>query len=489
MKLKFILFASAIAPFVTLPQIGVAADRQSEIVVAQQQPADAGRKDDKRQRPEAKKPAEKKQPTNAAERKPAGNKAAKPAAQNPKPAAPDAKPAAQNARPAARQPAANRKNDNDKGRKPAAQNIKPAAQPEKPADRRPADRSKQPATAQPAQPQQKPAAPQKPQPAEEKNVRGRPGAPDQQRQGAQDRPRQGADAQRNRRIEDLRSERKETREGNRTVIRERSRTIIKESGRTIIRHDEVERFRRGGGTVQVTKRGTETVNTIVRPGGVRIVDVVDTNGRLVRRSRWENGREVILINNNYGPPRPGFSFIVALPPPVIRIPREHYIVEADRADRALLYATLIAPPVDRIERPYTLEEIRYSPTVRERMPRIDLDTVTFDTGSWELTPDQARLLEPIAEAMKQAIQHNPNEIYLIEGHTDAVGSEDDNLSLSDRRAEAVAEVLSESFGIPPENLTTQGYGEQNLKVPVQGPERRNRRVTVRRITPLLSGKN
>ena len=66
---------------------------------------------------------------------------------------------------------------------------------------------------------------------------------------------------------------------------------------------------------------------------------------------------------------------------------------------------------------------------------------------------------------------NANEVFLIEGHTDAVGTEEDNLSLSDRRAEAVAVALTEQFQIPPENLTTQGYGEQQLKVPVQGPER------------------
>ncbi len=61
-------------------------------------------------------------------------------------------------------------------------------------------------------------------------------------------------------------------------------------------------------------------------------------------------------------------------------------------------------------------------------------------------------------------------MFLIEGHTDAVGTEEDNLSLSDRRAEAVAVALTEQFQIPPENLTTQGYGEQQLKVPVQGPD-------------------
>ena len=53
---------------------------------------------------------------------------------------------------------------------------------------------------------------------------------------------------------------------------------------------------------------------------------------------------------------------------------------------------------------------------------------------------------------------------------------------ADRRAESVALVLSEQFGVPAENLTTQGYREQYLKVPTQGPERANRRVTVRRIS-------
>ena len=83
------------------------------------------------------------------------------------------------------------------------------------------------------------------------------------------------------------------------------------------------------------------------------------------------------------------------------------------------------------------------------------------------------------------IARNPDEIFLIEGHTDAVGSNEANLLLSDRRAEAVAVALSEDFDIPPENLVTQGYGEEYLKVETYGPERENRRVAVRRITPLL----
>jgi hypothetical protein len=55
-----------------------------------------------------------------------------------------------------------------------------------------------------------------------------------------------------------------------------------------------------------------------------------------------------------------------------------------------------------------------------------------------------------------------------------------------RRAEEVAYILTESFDVPPENLVTQGYGEQFLKIDTQAPERANRRVAARRITPLLA---
>jgi len=62
----------------------------------------------------------------------------------------------------------------------------------------------------------------------------------------------------------------------------------------------------------------------------------------------------------------------------------------------------------------------------------------------------------IADGLIRAIQRNPREVFLIEGHTDAVGNDVDNLSLSDRRAESAAELLTQQFGVPAENLTSQG---------------------------------
>ncbi len=100
--------------------------------------------------------------------------------------------------------------------------------------------------------------------------------------------------------------------------------------------------------------------------------------------------------------------------------------------------------------------------------------------------DQIDKLEKIGEAMKRVIDKDPSEVFLIEGHTDAVGTDEANLALSDRRAESVALILSDYFKIPAENLVTQGYGEQQLKVQTEGEERENRRVAIRRITPLMT---
>jgi outer membrane protein OmpA-like peptidoglycan-associated protein len=367
---------------------------------------------------------------------------------------------------------------------PAAQTDRPrpGVPPTADQDRRPRPDERRPGqvvppppqTTQPGMAPQPPASPQTTQPAASPQT-----APAPAPQASGPEPQ---------RIEQLRGQRREERRDGRLIIHEGNRTIVRDGERTIIQRVEGDRFRRFSRDVRTERRGNEIYSVAIRPDGIQVVTVTDADGRLLRRLRRDrSGREIVIIDNRYGGPARAGSYFVTLPPPRIRIPRERYIVEAYDAPPALIYETLVAPPVDYIERPYTLDEIRYSPDVRDRMPRIDLDTVTFDTGSWEVTPDQIDRLEPIANAMLRAIERNPQEVYLVEGHTDAVGSDIDNLSLSDRRAEAVANILTEVFGVPPENMVTQGYGEQYLKIPTEGPERRNRRVTVRRITPLLAG--
>src|SRR5690606_33754011 len=147
----------------------------------------------------------------------------------------------------------------------------------------------------------------------------------------------------------------------RTIIQEGNRTIIRDGNRAIIRRDETERFRRYGRDVDVRRVGNETRTVLIGPDGRRIVTVTDANGRLLRRPRYVNGREVIITDNRPRGGRRADAFFVALPALAIAslaIPRERYIVEAESAPPEYIYGALMAPPVERLPRAYTLDEIR-----------------------------------------------------------------------------------------------------------------------------------
>jgi outer membrane protein OmpA-like peptidoglycan-associated protein len=299
------------------------------------------------------------------------------------------------------------------------------------------------------------------------------------------------------RFEDVRKDRRERVEdgGRRKVIVEPgNRMIVKENNRAVIRHDESERFSRRPGA-RSERRADGNVETFYVRDGVRIVTVVDANGRLIRRYRRDrDGRERNIIDNRrfyrnlgvgIGIGVIGGIIALNLPPPRITIPRDRYIVDYDRASDDDLYEALEAPPLERLDRAYSLEEVRDNYELRARVRRIDLDTINFEFGSWEVGSDQSFKLERIARAILRLLERNPEAVVMIEGHTDAVGSDEDNLSLSDRRASAVADILTEEFQVPAENLVTQGYGEQHLKVDTPGPERLNRRVAILNITGLM----
>ncbi len=284
-------------------------------------------------------------------------------------------------------------------------------------------------------------------------------------------------------------------QGDREIIIEPgNRRIVRENNRVFIQHDEGERFRRLGGRNRFDRRdgrdGRQII-TLERPGGVRVISVYDRNGRLVERRRRHNGRETVLIDNNrfWAGMAAGAAIgalVVTLGEPRVTIPRRRYIVDYGLASEDDLYDALSARPLEPFDRAYALEQIRYSHDLRNRLRRIDLTQINFASGSWDVEPDQVRKLDRLARAMHRLLERNPDEIFLIEGHTDAVGPEIDNLSLSDRRAESIAVILTDEYGIPPENLVTQGYGERFLAVETDGDEPRNRRVAVRRITPLLA---
>ncbi len=102
--------------------------------------------------------------------------------------------------------------------------------------------------------------------------------------------------------------------------------------------------------------------------------------------------------------------------------------------------------------------------------------LNFDFGKAELKPEHQVLLS----ALQRAINQFPDSNVVVEGHTDAFGSDAANLTLSQKRAESVQTYLLENSPVSPGNLTALGYGESR---PVANNEteegrKRNRRIDV-----------
>ncbi|MCJ8052124.1 OmpA family protein [Shinella curvata] len=269
-----------------------------------------------------------------------------------------------------------------------------------------------------------------------------------------------------------------------------NRAVINFGDRIIVRSDDGRRLsRRASETYYEDLPHGRVREVIIRPNGDRVVTIRSRYGDVIQRSRIDrSGSEYVMF---YAPEidrdsRPTFVDPgERLPPMRLTVPVDEYIIDTSAEEERDYRDFLERPPVEPVERVYTLDEVKYSARIRDKVRRIDLDTITFATGSSEISVNQAATLRKVADAMNEILDKDAGETFLIEGHTDAVGSDESNLVLSDERAEAVANVLTDVYDIPPENLATQGYGERFLKIDTDAAEQLNRRVTIRRVTPLV----
>jgi OOP family OmpA-OmpF porin len=101
--------------------------------------------------------------------------------------------------------------------------------------------------------------------------------------------------------------------------------------------------------------------------------------------------------------------------------------------------------------------------------------IYFEFDSASPTPEARALLEQVGAALQSSDLESFH--FLVEGHTDDLGSEDYNEHLSIERAKAVAAYL-EAKGVPQARLRPSGKGESSPVAPNEGEDgrRRNRRV-------------
>ena len=86
--------------------------------------------------------------------------------------------------------------------------------------------------------------------------------------------------------------------------------------------------------------------------------------------------------------------------------------------------------------------------------RVELD-VKFDFDRAQVKQDSMADIKDLADFMKQYNQTTT----VVEGHTDSVGTDAYNQRLSERRANAVRDVLVNQFGLEPNRVDSVGYGE------------------------------
>jgi outer membrane protein OmpA-like peptidoglycan-associated protein len=265
----------------------------------------------------------------------------------------------------------------------------------------------------------------------------------------------------------------------RVVTNSGDRIVVERDGQyRVLRNDDV-LLRRPGANVETYRYDDGSTRAVVTYEDGSVVETVRAaDGRVLRRLRTlPDGSEVVLFDDT----QQAQQVVVNELPQVDRQNRVTYR-ESDADGLARALAAQQERPVDRT---FSLNQVRNIDQVRYLVPEISVNSVNFQTGSAAIRPAEAEALAALGNAMRDAIRNNPSEVFLIEGHTDAVGNYAYNLALSDRRAESVALALTEYFQVPPENMVLQGYGESDLLVETQSAEAANRRVAVRRITPLL----
>jgi outer membrane protein OmpA-like peptidoglycan-associated protein len=255
--------------------------------------------------------------------------------------------------------------------------------------------------------------------------------------------------------------------------------VLNPDGTYQVYKDDDAVIRRPGSNVRTeTYRDGSTRTIVERPDGTQVVTIRDATGRVLRRAQYDDrGRELVLIDDL----EPEEVVVIRDLPK----PRKARVVISTQDEDAELKLALAESDVAKVGRKFSLRQIREIPEVRALAATIDVDAITFDSGSAAIRATEADDLADLGRLMQDMIDRNPREMFLIEGHTDATGSAALNLALSDRRAESVALALTEYFDIPPENMVIQGYGETELRIDTLANEKRNRRVAVRIIGPLL----
>lgn len=116
------------------------------------------------------------------------------------------------------------------------------------------------------------------------------------------------------------------------------------------------------------------------------------------------------------------------------------------------------------------------PASKTNKPGASFSTITFEFGSAQLKPETLDTLRNLGKALNQDL--GDQQLFVIEGHTDAVGTIAYNEELSKLRAEAVKDFLVNEMGVASERLDVVGKAYCDPANPQDPRGAVNRRVVV-----------
>lgn len=116
--------------------------------------------------------------------------------------------------------------------------------------------------------------------------------------------------------------------------------------------------------------------------------------------------------------------------------------------------------------------------VVEEVARIDLN-VQFDFDQSVVKPEYVAEIRQVADFLNE----HDDTMAVLEGHTDSTGPEEYNQGLSQRRVEAVRQILLQQFGIEPGKVRAQGFGETR---PIASNDTADGRAQNRRVQSVIS---
>jgi OOP family OmpA-OmpF porin len=124
-------------------------------------------------------------------------------------------------------------------------------------------------------------------------------------------------------------------------------------------------------------------------------------------------------------------------------------------------AALRQQAVDRVKSKADGVPIKRPPIAPQllKLPQLVVE-IQFDEDAAVIRPDSYRTLGRIADTLSHPKLMTYK--FLIVGHTVSSGRRDNNLTLSQRRADVIRDVLVSTFKISPKRLQAIGLGEEQL---------------------------